>query len=157
MARREARVVEAERAGPRRGELVEQRVGAGETIVERGQPPGRVEIEDDAFLAAVPVGEGRGAARGVAARTLDLQHIGTEFGQHQPGDLDRHALPDLDDAKVAQHPRQALKLGRTQPSWIGVQSTLTFIPIWTCSASQPETFALRRVPGAPSRSTTTGT
>jgi len=49
------------------------------------------------------------------------------------------------------------KFGSTQPSLIGVHSTVTFMPMCTSSAEQPVMFATSRVPGAPSRSTTTGT
>src|SRR3546814_7278646 len=89
MRRCEARVVEAERLRTRRGELVEQRIGAREALRERRSPRRGVEIEDEAALAAVPVGERRGAARGVAAGALNLEDVGAEFGEHQPGDLDR--------------------------------------------------------------------
>ena len=55
------------------------------------------------------------------------------------------------------HGQARRKIGRTQPSRIGFQSTVTFMPMLTSSAGMPTRLLTSRAPGAPSRSTTIGT
>lgn len=86
-------------------EAVYQDVGAPEQVVQVATALGRVQIQHDAALAAVPREEAEGAAGRVPARSFHLDHVRAGFCEqqrrHRPGDALRavHHPVSVQDAR----------------------------------------------------------
>ena len=83
-------------------EILGHHVGAGYQFQHQFPPLFRLQIDGDAFFVTVVAGEkartrGRQLARMVAVERLDLDHFGTEIGEHQPAGRSHDHVAELDD------------------------------------------------------------
>ncbi len=119
-ARVERHVVEPQHLVERAAARVQQDVGAAEQAEHLLAPRRRLEVEHDRFLVAVVVPEEQRAFQArlvfeeradppcrVALGRLDLDHLGAEPGEQQPG-IFGALVGDLDDAKPGQHSRPGI-------------------------------------------------
>ena len=111
--RAHGRLAEAQPVHHLRPEILHQHVGAGDQLAQDLDALGLLEVDRQRALAAVGRYEQGGelagridrlaaAARDVAARRLDLDHVGALVGQEHRGKRPRHHAGEVDDP----HPRQ---------------------------------------------------
>ena len=111
--RAHGRFAEAQPIHHLRPEILHQHVGAGDQLAQDVDALGLLEVDRQRALAAVGRYEQGGelagridrlaaAARDVAARRLDLDHVGALVGQEHRGERPRHHAGEVDDP----HPRQ---------------------------------------------------
>ena len=101
----EAVVVHAETGGHARAEAGEDDVGGAGEALGVGAAFLRLEVEDDAALAAVPHEGGVVLAAGIALRRLHLNDLGARVGEDHGGQGAGKATGEVDDS-------QALARGR---------------------------------------------
>ena len=110
-----ALAVEAELARPVRQAVVHERVGGRDQLAAPLAPLRRLEVERDRALAAVERVEVAAlaglervvAAPFVAARRLDLDHVGAEVGEEHRRERGGHVLPVVEDAEAGERETRA--------------------------------------------------
>ena len=96
----QALVVHAETGGDAGTEARDDDVGGAGEALGVGAPFLRLEIEDDATLAAVPHEGGVVLAAGVALRRLDFDDLGAGVGQNHGGQGASEATGEVDDSQA---------------------------------------------------------
>src|SRR5690349_6219109 len=118
IALRDRLVAEAELLERAGAEVFGEDVRAVEELAHDGLALGALHVHREAFLVAVEHREKARArmlqaARVVALERLDLDHLGTEVGEHQAARGPHHHVRELDDADALQG--QALHAARLKP------------------------------------------
>ena len=119
-------VAEPEPRHDARAELLDQHVGAFDQRLKLGAIRFALEVEHQAFLAAVEQREHRALAvetrlvmaQVLAARPLDLDHLGAGLGQQQGGERPRQERGEVEDEKPGQrlHGSTGVSAGQLAPS-----------------------------------------